>query len=202
MVGGYGREQETVGQAGTDIRGARGPHLGPWTGKAPCGPIRTKKREACAPVKLSAYRRHQRVLLSHSPPIAPRPPVKFALIFLAPPLRAAAFARTASTTTSNICGGVHARSRRSRAHGPYAIHCPPDMKRCQAAHEHQRSKPRQHTTTTPDKQKLKRNASPPTAAYVYQLRYPRRSQERPSKLDSRCVPAVGGNRAGGARRRH
>ena len=119
-----------------------------------------------------------------------------------PPPRATAFARTASTATSNICGGIHARSRRSRAHGPYAIHCPPDMKRCQAAHEHQRSKPRQHTTTTPDKQKLKRNASPPTAAYVYQLRYPRRSQERPSKLDSRCVPAVGGNRAGGARRRH
>lgn len=46
--GRYERVQEAVEWAGADIQRAPRPHLGPWTSKAPCGPIRTKKN-SCAP---------------------------------------------------------------------------------------------------------------------------------------------------------
>ena len=146
------------------IYGARPVHI--WVrGRARhhAGPSGRKKR--CKILSVSAPPARQ-----HRPLIAPAPdrasasarPVKFTLIFLARPCEQQRSRRRAAQRPEKYAVEFMPAPG-DPEHGPYATHCPPDMKRRQAAHEHHRSKPRQHTTATRDKQTVKHGALPPQA---------------------------------------
>ena len=137
--------------------------MGPWTGEAPCGPIRTKKSRKILCVSAPPARQHRPLIAPASDRAsASARPVKFTLIFLARPCEQQRSRRRAAQRPEKYAVEFMPAPG-DPEHGPYATHCPPDMKRRQAAHEHHRSKPRQHTTATRDKQTVKHGALPPQA---------------------------------------